>query len=76
MKKIIAASVVVSTAFLTACGVPSAEDLANDPELLMEAVAECTARSFQGEDTSEDELCVNAGKAMRNGGVNLKSMLR
>ena len=63
---IAAASVLV---LLTACGPPSVEDYIEDPEMLAEAIDECTLEAAQGK--RQSERCRNAEKAAETMGRNL-----
>ncbi|GAC34053.1 EexN family lipoprotein [Paraglaciecola polaris] len=62
MKKIIGILPLVFA--LTACGTPSVEDLIDDPELLTDVLAECTAKLMKGEDSKTQE-CKNAAEAQK-----------
>lgn len=60
MKKSIA--VMFVTFGLTACGIPTVEDLVEDPELLEESVEECKSLSLA--EMKESELCNNVTEAV------------
>jgi len=54
----------LATIGLTACGAPSVEDFAEDPQLLQKTLGECMMTNPAK--AKEDEACVNAGIAMKN----------